>query len=258
MNPARRPLIAGNWKMNHGAASGVQLASEVARATTAFGSVDVVVAPPFSALWKVADALQGSRVELSAQNMHPKASGAFTGEVAPGMLLEIGCKWVILGHSERRAMFGESDAIVAEKVKAAMDAGIRPIVCVGETLDERERGDTLNVVKRQLNAFLSIIADKPGFAAIAYEPVWAIGTGKVATTAEAQEVHAMIRASLAAISPAMAEKTRILYGGSLSPKNADGLLREPDIDGGLIGGASLKSEDFSKVAETAQKIAAAG
>lgn len=254
MNKARRALIAGNWKMNHGAASGVKLASDVAGSTVAYGGVDVVVAPPFSALWKVVDALKGSNVEVAAQNMHAKASGAFTGEVAPGMLLEIGCRWVILGHSERRAMFGETDAVVAEKVKSAMDAGIRPIVCVGETLEERERGDTLNVVKRQLNAFLSIIADRPGFAAVAYEPVWAIGTGKVATTAEAQEVHAMIRASLRAISAEMAEKTRILYGGSLSPKNADALLREADIDGGLIGGASLKSEDFAKVAEIASKI----
>jgi len=254
MNKARRALIAGNWKMNHGAGSGVKLASDVAGSVVPFGGVDVVVAPPFSALWKVVDALKGSNVEVAAQNMHAQASGAFTGEVAPGMLLEIGCRWVILGHSERRAMFGETDAVVAEKVKSAMDAGIRPIVCVGETLDERERGDTLNVVKRQLNAFLSIIADKPGFAAIAYEPVWAIGTGKVATTAEAQEVHAMIRASLRAISAEMAEKTRILYGGSLSPKNADALLREADIDGGLIGGASLKSEDFAKVAEIASKI----
>jgi len=152
-------------------------------------------------------------------------------------------------------MFGDTDATVAEKTKIAMDSGLRPIVCVGETLDEREAGDTLAVVKRQLNAFASIIADRPGYAAVAYEPVWAIGTGKNAGPAEAQEVHSMIRARLREISPEMADKTRILYGGSLNPKNAQGLLSAPDIDGGLIGGASLKADEFSKVAEIAQAIA---
>lgn len=254
MNPMRRALIAGNWKMHNGGASGVQLASDVAKGMAAFDKIDVVVAPPFTALARVAEVTKASKVEVSAQNMHPKDHGAFTGEVSPAMLLEAGCKWVIVGHSERRAMFGDTDATVAEKTKVAMEVGIRPIVCVGETLEERERGDTLNVVARQLNAFASILADKPGFAAVAYEPVWAIGTGKVAGPAEAQEVHAMIRARLKAISPDLADKTRILYGGSLSPKNADGLLRCPDIDGGLIGGASLKAEDFCKVGEIAQAI----
>ncbi|MBI5536629.1 MAG: triose-phosphate isomerase [Deltaproteobacteria bacterium] len=254
MNAARRALISGNWKMNNGGASGVQLASDVARAMASFSSIDIVVAPPFTALVPVVAALKGTRVEVAAQNMHPKDKGAFTGEISPSMLLEAGCKWVILGHSERRAMFGDTDATVAEKTKVAMDVGLRPIVCVGETLEERERGDTLNIVKRQLNAFASIIADKPGWAAVAYEPVWAIGTGKNAGPEEAQEVHAMIRARLADISADLAAKTRILYGGSLSPKNADALLRCPDVDGGLIGGAALKAEDFSKVGEIAQSI----
>jgi triosephosphate isomerase len=258
MNRARRPLIAGNWKMNLGGAAGVALAEAVARRAPSLGRVDIVVAPPFVVLGAVARALGSSRVELAAQNVHPKAEGAFTGEVSPPMLLEAGVKWVIIGHSERRQMFGETDGSVADKTKAAMAAGLRPIVCVGETLAERERGETLGVVKRQLNAFASIIADDPGVAAVAYEPVWAIGTGKNAGPAEAQEVHAMIRARLAEISPALAERTRILYGGSLNPKNAQALLGAPDVDGGLIGGASLKEEDFCKVAETAEAIAAAG
>jgi triosephosphate isomerase len=254
MNALRRALIAGNWKMHNGGAAGVQLANDVAKGMAAFDKIDVVVAPPYIAIGRVVEAAKGTRVEVSAQNMHPKDHGAFTGEVSPSMLIEAGCKWVILGHSERRAMFGDTDATVAEKTKVAMDAGLRPIVCVGETLEERERGDTLNVVKRQLNAFASIIADKPGFAAIAYEPVWAIGTGKVAGPGEAQEVHAMIRSRLKEISAELADKTRILYGGSLSPKNADALLRCPDVDGGLIGGAALKAEDFCKVGEIAQGI----
>jgi triosephosphate isomerase len=254
MNAARRALIAGNWKMHNGGAAGVKLATEVARGMAGFGRIDVVVSPPFTALTRVVEALSGTKVEVAGQNMHPKDHGAFTGEVSPAMLLETGCKWVILGHSERRAMFGDTDATVAEKTRAAMDAGIRPIVCVGESLEERERGDTLNVVKRQLNAFASIIADKPGFAAIAYEPVWAIGTGKNAGPAEAQEVHEVIRSRLREISAELAETTRILYGGSLNPKNADALLRCPDVDGGLIGGAALKSEDFCTVGQIAQSV----
>lgn len=252
MNSARRALIAGNWKMHHGGASGRQLASDVARLTKAFNKIELVVAPPFTAIAAVAAELKGANVAVGAQNVHPKDHGAFTGEVSPSMLLEIGCKWVIVGHSERRAMFGETDASVAEKTKAAMEAGLRPIVCVGETLSEREKGETLGVVGRQLDAFVSIIASQPGFAAIAYEPVWAIGTGKNAGPAEAQEVHGMIRARLAQISSELGRTTRVLYGGSLNPKNADGLLAAPDVDGGLIGGASLKAEEFAMVAEIAQ------
>jgi len=253
MNPQRRPLIAGNWKMNHGGLTAVELASGVATLTQAFDKVDVVVCPPYTAIAAVMGAIAGSRVEVGAQNMSPKQSGAYTGEISSPMLNDLGVKWVIIGHSERRQYYGETDAGVAEKTRAAMDAGLRPIVCVGELLDERERGETLAVVKRQLNAFASILADKPGFGAVAYEPVWAIGTGKNAGPAEAQEVHAMIRARLAEISAELAAKTCILYGGSLSPKNAKELLAAPDVDGGLIGGASLKAGDFAKVAEEAQK-----
>lgn len=253
MNPQRRPLIAGNWKMNHGGKTAVDLASGVVKLTSSFDKVDVVVCPPYTALAQVVAATAASRVGVGAQNMHPKASGAFTGEISTPMLKDLGVTWVIIGHSERRQYYGETDAGVADKTRAAMDAGIVPIVCVGELLEERERGDTLTVVKRQLNAFASIMADRPGFGAIAYEPVWAIGTGKNAGPAEAQEVHAMIRARLREISAELADKTRILYGGSLSPKNAKELLAAPDVDGGLIGGASLKAEDFAKVAEEAHR-----
>jgi triosephosphate isomerase len=194
-------------------------------------------------------------VQVGAQNVHPKDRGAFTGEVSASMLLDAGARWVILGHSERRAMFGETDTLVAEKTRVALDVGLRPIVCVGELLEEREKGQTLDVVKRQLNAFASILADKPGVGAIAYEPVWAIGTGKTAGPAEAQEVHAMIRARLREISAEVAEKTRILYGGSMKASNAEGLLACEDVDGGLIGGASLKAEDFAGIALAGQKLA---
>ncbi|HNS95407.1 MAG TPA: triose-phosphate isomerase [Polyangiaceae bacterium] len=255
MNKARRPLIAGNWKMNHGGANACNLASAVKRTTAEFDKVDVVVCPPFTAIAWVAEELRGSAVQVGAQNVHPKDSGAFTGEVSASMLLDAGARWVILGHSERRAMFGETDTLVAEKTRVALDVGLRPIVCVGELLEEREKGQTLDVVKRQLNAFASILADKPGVGAIAYEPVWAIGTGKTAGPAEAQEVHAMIRARLREISAEVAEKTRILYGGSMKASNAEGLLACEDVDGGLIGGASLKAEDFAGIALAGQKLA---
>lgn len=252
MNPTRRPLIAGNWKMHNGDASGCALASEVDRATTSFDKVDVVVCPPLTVLAAVARELRRSHVQVGAQNVNAKDKGAYTGEVSCSMLLDAGAKWVIIGHSERRAMYNETDASVADKTKAALEAGLRPIVCVGETLEERERGETLKVVKRQLNAFASILADYPGVGAIAYEPVWAIGTGKTAGPAEAQEVHAMIRDRLREISSELAEQTRILYGGSLKSSNAEALLAAPDVDGGLIGGAALDANEFAKIARAAQ------
>ena len=255
MNKARRPLIAGNWKMNHGGATACSLASAVRRTTEAFDKVDVVVCPPFTAIASIAEELRGSAVQVGAQNVNPKDSGAYTGEISVSMLIDVGAKWVILGHSERRAMFGETDTLVAEKTRVALDAGLRPIVCVGELLEEREKGQTLEVVKRQLNAFASILADKPGVGAIAYEPVWAIGTGKTAGPAEAQEVHAMIRARLREISAELAEKTCILYGGSMKASNAEGLLACEDVDGGLIGGAALKADDFAGIAAAGQKLA---
>lgn len=255
MNPSRKPLIAGNWKMNQGGNSALGLAGKVAELTRECVKVDVLVCPPFTAVAMVSQQAKGGSLQVGAQNLHHKDSGAFTGEISAPMLLDIGATWVIIGHSERRQYFNETDASVADKTKAAMTAGICPIVCVGETLEEREKGETLGVVKRQLNAFLSILADKPGFGVIAYEPIWAIGTGKTAGPSEAQEVHAMIRARLLEISPELAEKTRVLYGGSMNAKNADALLREKDIDGGLIGGAALDPEAFAQIAKFAQQIA---
>jgi len=254
---ARAPLIAGNWKMNAGGAEACVLAANVAAHTARFGAVEVLVAPPFTALAAVAHELSSAprKIHLAAQNMHFEASGAFTGEISAGMLQESGVGWVILGHSERRHIFGETDTLVAKKVVAAMRAEIQPIACVGETLEEREAGHTLKVVERQVLAFRGAFAENPGFGVIAYEPVWAIGTGKVARAEDAEEVHAMIRKLLGAASDELAETTRILYGGSVKADNAAGLLSQPDIDGALVGGASLDAAGFAKIAEAAEQVA---
>lgn len=253
----RTPLIAGNWKMNCGAQDGLDLATRVAEKAQAAKNVDVVVAPPATALAAVAATLEesGSRVEVSAQNLYPKDSGAFTGEISAPMIKAAGAKWVILGHSERRAIFGESDAFIREKIQATVAAGLRPIACIGETLEEREAGKTLDVVFQQVDAFSDLLKEDPGHIVIAYEPVWAIGTGKVATPEQAQEVHAAIRGRLAEkISGAVAEKTRILYGGSVNGQNAATLLGSPDIDGALVGGASLKPDDFGTIIQAAAAL----
>ncbi len=243
----RTPIIAGNWKMYKGGAAGCELARAVVEASGDLAAVEVVVAPPFTALAAVAHELRGSRVGLAGQNFHPRPEGAFTGEVSAPMLLEAGCKWVIVGHSERRQIFGESDDFIADKVRSAMAAGLRPIVCIGETLEERESNKTLDVVYRQVDAFAKILAERPGYASIAYEPVWAIGTGKVAGPEQAEEVHAAIRKRLREISETLADGTHILYGGSVKPDNASGLLGCPNIDGALVGGASLDADSFSKI-----------
>jgi triosephosphate isomerase (TIM) len=251
MNMANRKyLIAGNWKLNNGGASGLKLAADVALASKGVAA-EVVVAPPFTALAAVAAELHETHVEVAGQNLYPKDSGAFTGEISAPMLLEAGCKWVILGHSERRQYFGETDASVKDKVAAAMAAGLKPIACIGETLAEREAGKTLEVCFRQLDAFAEVLLKNPGFGVIAYEPVWAIGTGKVATSAQAQEVHAAIRQRLAALSADLSEKTRVLYGGSVKADNAKELLGCPDIDGALVGGAALDAAGFAKIAQAA-------
>ncbi|MGO9835360.1 MAG: triose-phosphate isomerase [Polyangiaceae bacterium] len=256
MNPTRRPLVAGNWKMHHGGASGVELVGAVVGLARDLPHVDLVVAPPFTALAACAHECDGSRVEIAAQNVYPKDSGAFTGEVSVPMLLEAGCTWVIVGHSERRQHFGESDAFVAQKVDAALKGGVLPIICVGETLAEREEGRTLDVVARQLRAFLETIARSERPVAIAYEPVWAIGTGKNAGPAEAQEVHGALRGWLAEAKTELASGTRILYGGSVKPDNARDLLAAPDVDGALIGGASLDAASFGAIARAAESLAA--
>ena len=247
----RRTIVAGNWKMNLDRAKARDLAAAVAARAAEAGTTELVLCPPAVYVETVATALGGSSpVALGAQNMHDQSSGAFTGEVAPPMLLDLGCRYVILGHSERRTLFGETDAVVNAKARAALAAGLTPIVCVGETLEEREGGRTAAAVTTQVQGSLAGLtpADLEKIV-VAYEPVWAIGTGKVATPQQAQEVHALIRGLLGGLaSPAVAAKVRIQYGGSVKPDNAADLAVQPDIDGALVGGASLKADDFLGIA----------
>jgi triosephosphate isomerase len=253
----RKKLIAGNWKMNKTSADAVTLAREVVAAAGSQSDVDVVLCPPFTALESVAGAIDGSLVKLGAQNMHFEPSGAFTGEVSAPMLRALFATHVILGHSERRMLFGETDELVAKKVHAALKNQLRPILCVGEQLAEREAGATLRVVQAQLERALDGVAkDSAASIVVAYEPVWAIGTGKVATTEQAQEVHGFIRGLLTKLfgEPA-AQRVRILYGGSMKPANAADLLSQKDIDGGLIGGASLEARSFAELIRAAAQAA---
>jgi len=249
----RRKLIAGNWKMNKTAADGVALTKDIAAEIGREGTVDIVLCPPFTALESVGRALEGLSIKLGAQNMSPEKSGAFTGEVSAEMLRALFVTHVILGHSERRTLFGETDAAVNKKTLAALANQLKPILCVGETLAEREAGATLAVVQRHVESGLKgVTAEQITSVIIAYEPVWAIGTGKVATTAQAQEVHAFIRDLLTKLYGApLAQKIRILYGGSMKPSNAPELLAEKDIDGGLIGGASLEGRSFIDLVKAA-------
>lgn len=253
-NGIRKYLIAGNWKMNKTGSEGVDLIREINASVSQTTDVGVVVCPPFTALEAAAKALEGSNVHLGAQNMHPQSEGAYTGEVSPLMLRSLFCNYVILGHSERREYFAESDAFINEKVLAAFESNLKPILCVGESLEQREAGETMSVVKTQLDGGLAgVDAEAAENLIVAYEPVWAIGTGKTATPEMAQEVHAAIRAELAAkFGPAVADKIRILYGGSMKPNNASELLDQPDIDGGLIGGASLQAKPFVELVTIAQ------
>jgi triosephosphate isomerase len=248
-------LVAGNWKMNGDAASSKELVAGIVAGAPQSDSAKLLICPPFPYLAAVARQIAGSRVALGAQNVSEHESGAFTGEVAPAMLRDIGCEYVIVGHSERRAMYGETSFAVAAKFKAALDAGLKPILCVGETLEQRESGGTESVVEVQLGA----VIDKVGIAGfksavVAYEPVWAIGTGVTASPEQAQEVHRHIRGVMAGHDAEVAESTQILYGGSMKGENAAGLLAMPDIDGGLIGGASLKAGDFLAIAEAAAQV----
>ena len=246
----RRKLVAANWKMNGSLAANAAWI-EAFRAAPAPGC-DVVVCAPFVYLPQLIAGLRGAAAAVGAQNLSEEAPGAFTGEVAGEMLAELGCPWVIVGHSERRALYGDTDARVAAKAARAFALGLKPIVCVGETLAEREADRTLDVVNAQLDAVLGTCtpAQLAG-SAIAYEPVWAIGTGKTATPAQAQQVHAAIRARLTAADAAAAARTRLLYGGSVKPANAGELFGQPDIDGGLIGGASLLAKDFLAICAAA-------
>lgn len=252
----RRKLVAGNWKMNGSLAANAALITQIRAGLSTLGEdVDVAVCVPAPYLSQVQTALAGSMLALGAQDVSAHASGAYTGEVAASMLREFACLYVIVGHSERRAYHGESDAVVAAKVRAALQAGLVPLVCVGETLAEREAGRTVEVVGRQLDAVLAVLAvAELEDIVLAYEPVWAIGTGKTATPAMAQEVHAQLRARLAQKSPVIAAQVQILYGGSMKPENAGQLLRMPDIDGGLIGGAALQAADFLAIVQTAAQL----
>ena len=245
---ARKALIAGNWKMFKTVGESLALVRKLKISLGQIRDRDIVICPPFTALKSVAEALTESLIRLGAQNMHFEKEGAYTGEVSPAMLADIGVRYVILGHSERRHVFQESDDTISKKTPAAVRAGLYPILCVGETIAERQGGRTETVVLRQLESGLKLISkDDAESLTIAYEPVWAIGTGHTATPEQAQEVHAVIRKFLHSRFGQTAEKIRILYGGSVKPENIDELMAKLDIDGALVGGASLTSESFSRI-----------
>ena len=248
----RQPLVAGNWKMNGSRESVKALLDGIKAGMGDVNKPEIAVCAPFVYLADVQQALTGTPIAWGAQNLSTEAAGAFTGEISADMIKDFGCKYVLVGHSERRALYGETDDIVAHKYEVALKAGLKPILCIGELLEEREKGITEEVVNRQLDA----VINRVGIAAlaegvIAYEPVWAIGTGKTATPEQAQETHAAIRKKLAAQDAGVAEKVQILYGGSMNAGNAAELIGMDDIDGGLIGGASLKSNDFLTIGKAA-------
>ncbi len=245
----RRKLVVGNWKMNGSRAANAELLAGL-RAKQAEWPGDAAVCAPFPYLAQVAELLAGSSIAWGAQDCSVHESGAYTGEVAASMLAEFGCRYVIVGHSERRALHGEGDQLVADKAKAALAHQLTPIVCVGETLAQREAGETANVVKRQLSVVIHTLAHCISQVVVAYEPVWAIGTGLTASPEQAQAVHALLRAQLHAATE-KADKMLILYGGSVKADNAATLFAQPDIDGGLIGGASLKAADFAAICRAA-------
>jgi triosephosphate isomerase len=245
----RRPLLAGNWKMHHAIPEAVALARSLKVKLASATDRDIVVCPVFTCLKAVADVVAGTRIEVGGQDCHHASKGAYTGAVSPGHLLDAGCRWVILGHSERRQFFGETDEAIFRKLEAALKHGLRPIVCVGERLEERERGETEAVVERQFQGSVGgLRPDDAAKIAIAYEPVWAIGTGRTAQPNDAQAVHAYIRKRMAETwSAETAARVRILYGGSVKPENIDGLMAMPDIDGALVGGASLEADSFERI-----------
>ena len=244
----RKPLIAGNWKMNLSISEALTLVQTLREELPAINTPDVLVAPPFTFLSSIWEIIKGSGILLGAQNMHWEDSGAFTGEISGKMLKEVGCSHVILGHSERRHIFMETDDMIAKKVHKAFHIGLTPILCIGETLEEREAGNTFHVLEKQLAGSLAPIikeASPPNDLILAYEPVWAIGTGKTATPSQAQEAHKFVRQWVAEnFDEKTAQEIRILYGGSVKPENISSLMAMPDIDGALVGGASLKAESF--------------
>ena len=257
---SRRPIIGGNWKMHGDFRACEQLAADLRRQLGSFRGADLVVCPPAPFLHAVARKLQGSAVAVGAQDLRPEAKGAFTGGTSVSMARSVGCTWTLVGHSERRTVFGETDELIRRKLQSALTGGLGAILCVGETLEEREQGRTMGVIGRQLDSALagkapSDVAD----LVIAYEPVWAIGTGRTATPEQAQEVHRAIRHHLAQqLGYAWAEAVRIQYGGSVKPANASRLLAQPDIDGALVGGASLAAHSFAAIARASARVPAAG
>jgi len=253
----RAPFIAGNWKMFKTVQETTVFVKELRSAVKDVDGVDVVVAPPFTALHAAAEAARNTNIAVAAQDLYWEKEGAFTGEVSAGMIREAGAEYVIVGHSERRRLFGESDAIVNRKIVAAIGAELTPIVCVGETLEERERNETFGVLDRQIkDGFDRLTADRIAELVIAYEPVWAIGTGRTATAAQAQEAHAHIRQRLRQWFGAdAADRCRVLYGGSVKPDNIRELIAEPDVDGALVGGASLEVRGFAEIVSRSRPAA---
>ncbi len=248
----RRPLVAGNWKMHGSRGENAALVNSLIDQFGEPSDGEVLLCPPSVYLWETGRQLNGSGIELGGQSVCAEPVGAFTGEVSAAMLKDVGCSYVIVGHSERRQLFGESDELVARKFVAAQSQGLVPVLCVGETLEEREADQTMSVVSRQLSAVLSVTgASALAKAVIAYEPVWAIGTGRTASPEQAQEVHAMIRSHVAALDGIVSDSVRILYGGSVKGSNAKELFAMPDIDGGLVGGASLKADEFAQICAAA-------
>jgi triosephosphate isomerase len=247
MKPQRRPVIAGNWKMNKTSIEARDLAQKLIPLVSGVMGRDIVLAPPFTSLQAVAEAIKGTSIGLSAQNMHWEDKGAFTGEISAEMLLALGCKYVIIGHSERRQYFGETDETVNKKLRQALSKGLFPIACVGETLKEREAGKANEIIERQITGALKgVSAAEMQKIIIAYEPVWAIGTGKTATPEQANGIHSFIRKKIEiAYGREVADALRIQYGGSVTPENVSALMTMPDIDGALVGGASLKPESFA-------------
>ena len=256
MTSRRRPFIAGNWKMNTTRSQAVTLAGALREPLGALQEIDSAVCPPSVWLAAVGDVLAGSTVRLGAQNCHFESKGAFTGEVAPTMLVDLGCRYAIVGHSERRTLFGETDALVAQKVRATLANGLTPIVCVGENLAQREGGETERIVGDQVSAALDgLSAEQVSQLVVAYEPIWAIGTGRAATAQQANETIGQIRHRVRGlVSAATANGLRIQYGGSVTPANASELFTQPEIDGALVGGASLKAPDFIAICEAATRL----
>jgi triosephosphate isomerase len=245
----RKPMIAGNWKLHKTLEESSNLVSELIPGVADNRNVEIVVAPVYTSLGKVAETIAGSNIKLAAQNCYPEPQGAFTGEVSPLLLKDVGCQYVIIGHSERRQLFGESNKLINSKAHALASADLGTIFCIGETLEERETEQTFDVLRRQVRLGLKgLSTDQMKNLVVAYEPVWAIGTGKTASDEQAQEAHAFIRALLTKLyDEETAKATRILYGGSVKPGNVDSLMSQPDVDGALVGGASLKADDFARI-----------